>query len=48
VDDVDVVIAGAGPAGIAVAVALARRAPDLVRAGRVVCFDKARFPREKP
>jgi len=45
---VDVVVAGAGPAGVATAVALARRRPELVRDGRLVCFDKARFPREKP
>ena len=46
--DVDVLIAGAGPAGIAVAVALAAQRPELVRSGRVLCLDKARFPREKP
>ena len=46
--DVDVLIAGAGPAGIAVAVALAAHRPELVRSGRVLCLDKARFPREKP
>ena len=39
---------GAGPAGIATAVALARRRPELAAAGRILCFDKARFPREKP
>lgn len=44
----DVVVAGAGPAGIAAAVGVARLRPDLAAAGRVVCFDKARFPREKP
>jgi menaquinone-9 beta-reductase len=42
--DRDVVIAGAGPAGVAAAVALAARVP----AERIVCFDKARFPRDKP
>lgn len=46
--DADVVVAGAGPAGIAAAVALARRRPDLAERGRIICFDKARFPREKP
>jgi len=45
--DADVVIAGAGPAGVATAVALVRRRPAL-GGGRVVCFDRARFPREKP
>ncbi len=44
----DVIVAGAGPAGVATAVALARRRPDLADGGRIVCFDKARFPREKP
>jgi len=42
--DRDVVIAGAGPAGVAAAVALAARIP----AERIVCLDKARFPRDKP
>ncbi len=42
--DRDVVIAGAGPAGVAAAVALAARIP----AGRILCLDKARFPRDKP
>jgi len=46
--DVEVAVAGAGPAGIGTAVALARHRPELARAGRIVCFDKARFPREKP
>jgi flavin-dependent dehydrogenase len=46
--DVDVLIAGAGPAGVAVAVALGARRPELVRSGRILCLDKARFPREKP
>ena len=39
---------GAGPAGVAAAVALATRRPELVRTGRLLCLDKARFPREKP
>jgi len=42
--DADVIIAGAGPAGVATAVALASR----IGAGRVLCLDKARFPRDKP
>ncbi|HVR60791.1 MAG TPA: FAD-dependent monooxygenase [Polyangia bacterium] len=42
----DVVIAGAGPAGVATAVALVRQEPKL--AGRIVIFDRARFPRAKP
>ena len=42
--DRDVVIAGAGPAGVATAVALAERIP----AERILCLDKARFPRDKP
>ena len=42
--DRDVVIAGAGPAGVAAAVALAARIP----AERILCLDKARFPRDKP
>jgi flavin-dependent dehydrogenase len=46
--DADVLVAGAGPAGVAVAVALAAARPDLVRRGRIVCLDRARFPREKP
>lgn len=46
--DADVIIAGAGPAGVATAVALVRARPALARAGRVICFDRARFPREKP
>ena len=40
------VIAGAGPAGIATAVALGQRQPRL--AGRIVVLDRARFPRSKP
>lgn len=46
--DIDVVVAGAGPAGIAAAVGVARRCPELAARGRIVAFDKARFPREKP
>jgi flavin-dependent dehydrogenase len=42
----DVVIAGAGPAGIATALALAQGQPE--QAGRILCLDRARFPREKP
>jgi flavin-dependent dehydrogenase len=45
-DVVDVVIAGAGPAGVATALALVQRAPAL--AGRILCLDRARFPRAKP
>jgi len=41
-----VLIAGAGPAGVATALALVQRAPAL--AGRVLCLDRARFPRAKP
>jgi geranylgeranyl reductase family protein len=39
-----VAIAGAGPAGVACAVALRRADPSL----EVVAFDRARFPRSKP
>jgi geranylgeranyl reductase family protein len=46
--DADVIVSGAGPAGVAVAVALAQRRPDLANAGRIICFDRAHFPREKP
>jgi flavin-dependent dehydrogenase len=42
----EVVIAGAGPAGVAVAVALIRR--ERVPADRVLVLDRARFPRPKP
>jgi geranylgeranyl reductase family protein len=42
----DVVIAGAGPAGVSTAVALVRRDPSL--RGRIVVLDRAKFPREKP
>ena len=44
--DYDVAIAGAGPAGVSCAVALVRKDPSLK--GRVVLFDRARFPRSKP
>src|SRR6476646_81546 len=41
----DVLISGAGPAGIAAAVALVQEglAPE-----RILCLDRARFPRPKP
>ena len=42
--DNEVVIAGAGPAGVAAAVAVAAREPS----ARVLCLDKASFPRDKP
>jgi geranylgeranyl reductase family protein len=42
--DHDVIVSGAGPAGVATAVALTRAAPRLA----VLCLDKARFPRDKP
>lgn len=42
--DVDVIIAGAGPAGVATAVALSAR----IGASRILCLDKAQFPRDKP
>lgn len=42
----DVVIAGAGPAGVATAVALVRQDPSL--RGRLLVLDRARFPRSKP
>ncbi len=44
--DREVIVAGAGPAGIATAVALCARAPAL--ASRILCLDKASFPRDKP
>ncbi|HEY5091433.1 MAG TPA: FAD-dependent monooxygenase, partial [Polyangia bacterium] len=44
--DREVIVAGAGPAGIATAVALAARAPGLT--SRILCLDKASFPRDKP
>ncbi|HKE14094.1 MAG TPA: NAD(P)-binding protein, partial [Kofleriaceae bacterium] len=40
----DVIVAGAGPAGAAVAARLAQHG----RAGRVLVLDRFRFPREKP
>jgi len=46
VERYDVIIAGAGPAGIATAVALSRH--PLARGARVLCLDRARFPRAKP
>ena len=42
----DVVIAGAGPAGVSTAVALVRRDPSLAQ--RIVVLDRATFPRAKP
>ena len=42
----EVVIAGAGPAGVSTAVALVRRDPSLKK--RIVVLDRAKFPREKP
>ncbi len=39
----DVIVAGAGPAGVATAVALVRQSGV-----RVLCLDRARFPRAKP
>lgn len=42
----DVIIAGAGPAGVATAVALVRE--GIVAPERIVCLDRARFPRPKP
>lgn len=44
--DCEVAIAGAGPAGIATALALVKRDPGM--AGRIVVVDRARFPRDKP
>src|SRR5688500_6923485 len=41
----DVIIAGAGPAGIATDVALLRQGLD---PARLLCLDRARFPRPKP
>jgi flavin-dependent dehydrogenase len=46
VREYDVVIAGAGPAGVSTAVALVRRDPSLAK--RIVVLDRAKFPREKP
>ncbi|MBK6696466.1 MAG: FAD-dependent oxidoreductase [Myxococcales bacterium] len=45
-DAKDVVIVGAGPAGISTALFLAHHAKPL--AGRIVVLEKARFPRDKP
>lgn len=42
----DVVIAGAGPAGVATALALVARDPSLAR--RMLVLDRAAFPRDKP
>lgn len=42
----DVIIAGAGPAGVATAVALVRH--QGIDPARIVCLDRARFPRSKP
>src|SRR5499433_1323774 len=42
--DYDVVIAGAGPGGASLAVALARRLPGM----RTLVVERARFPRAKP
>jgi menaquinone-9 beta-reductase len=44
--DHDVIVSGAGPAGVAAAVALTRLDP--ATEGRIVVLDKARFPRDKP
>ena len=44
--DCDVAIAGAGPAGIATALHLLSRYPEL--RGRILVVDRARFPRDKP
>jgi flavin-dependent dehydrogenase len=41
-----VAIVGGGPAGTATALSIVREAPEL--AGRIVVFEKARYPREKP
>jgi flavin-dependent dehydrogenase len=41
----DVIVAGAGPAGIATAVALVREG---LEPARMLCLDRARFPRPKP
>src|SRR3954454_4505144 len=42
----EVIIAGAGPAGVATAVALVRL--EGVDPARILCLDRARFPRAKP
>src|SRR5262245_23935298 len=44
--DYDVIVAGAGPAGVATAVAALGAEPSL--GGRVLVLDRARFPRPKP
>jgi flavin-dependent dehydrogenase len=44
--NVDVLIIGAGPAGAAAAIQIARRSTEL--AGRTLVLDAARFPRSKP
>ena len=44
--DREVIVAGAGPAGIATALALTAQQPGLT--SRILCLDKARFPRDKP
>lgn len=44
--DCEIVIAGAGPAGVATALFLLEREPQL--AGRIVVVDRATFPRDKP
>ena len=44
--DRDVIVAGAGPAGIGTAVAAVRSDPSL--RGRILVLDRARFPRSKP
>jgi flavin-dependent dehydrogenase len=44
--DAELVIVGGGPAGTATALSLAHAAPAL--AGRVVLFERARYPRDKP
>lgn len=43
---VRVAIVGGGPSGTTTALSIVREAPEL--AGRVVLFEKARYPREKP
>ncbi|HUS63110.1 MAG TPA: hypothetical protein VMZ28_01160, partial [Kofleriaceae bacterium] len=42
--DHDVIVAGGGPAGVAVAARLAQHA----RAGRVLVLERYHFPRDKP